>query len=75
MVNAIIIATLNARYTHASLGLRYLLANQGEWQAQTKIMEFTIAMRPLDIAEQLLIGQPRIIGLGCISGISPKPPP
>lgn len=64
MVNDIIIATLNARYTHASLGLRYLLANQGEWQAQTKIMEFTIAMRPLDIAEQLLICQPRIIGLG-----------
>jgi len=64
MVSTIIIATLNARYTHASLGLRYLLANQGEWQAQTKIMEFTIAMRPLDIAEQLLIGQPRIIGLG-----------
>ncbi len=64
MVNNIIIATLNARYTHASLGLRYLLANQREWQAQTKIMEFTIAMRPLDIAEQLLIGKPRIIGLG-----------
>ena len=64
MVNTIIIATLNARYTHASLGLRYLLANQCEWQAQTKIMEFTIAMRPLDIAEQLLIGRPRIIGLG-----------
>ncbi|OQX15505.1 MAG: B12-binding domain-containing radical SAM protein [Thiothrix lacustris] len=64
MTSTIIIATLNARYTHASLGLRYLLANQGEWQAQTSMMEFTITMRPLDIAEQLLIGKPRIIGLG-----------
>ncbi|SEA21287.1 Radical SAM superfamily enzyme YgiQ, UPF0313 family [Thiothrix caldifontis] len=64
MIKGIILATLNARYTHASLGLRYLFANLGEWQAQTSIMEFTIAMRPLDIAEQLLASQPRIIGLG-----------
>lgn len=64
MKESIIIATLNARYTHASLGLRYLFANLGEWQDCAKIMEFTIAMRPLDIAEQLLSCQPRIIGLG-----------
>jgi radical SAM superfamily enzyme YgiQ (UPF0313 family) len=64
MKNIIIIATLNARYTHASLGLRYLFANMGEWQDSTTIMEFTIAMRPLDVAEQLLSCQPRIIGLG-----------
>ena len=64
MKKSIIIATLNARYTHASLGLRYIFANLGEWQDSAKIMEFTIAMRPLDIAEQLLSGKPRIIGLG-----------
>jgi hypothetical protein len=64
MNNSIIIATLNARYTHAALGLRYIFANLGEWQSSTKIMEFTIAMRPLDIAEQLLLFKPRIIGLG-----------
>jgi hypothetical protein len=27
---SILLSTLNARYTHASLGLRYLLANMGE---------------------------------------------
>lgn len=60
----IVLTTLNARYTHASLGLRYLYANLGEWQAGARIMEFTIAMRPPDIAEQLLAVKPRIIGLG-----------
>ncbi|WMP18987.1 B12-binding domain-containing radical SAM protein [Thiothrix lacustris] len=64
MNELIIISTLNARYTHASLGLRYIFANLGKWQGNTKIMEFTISMRPLDIAEQLLSCKPRIIGLG-----------
>lgn len=64
MNKCIMLATLNARYTHASLGLRYLHANLGEWQAQAQIMEFTIAMRPLEIAEQILSCQPRIVGLG-----------
>ena len=31
----IVLCTLNAKYIHASLGLRYLLANMGELQAQT----------------------------------------
>jgi len=33
----ILLSTLNARYTHASLGLRYLLANMGPLQAQTRL--------------------------------------
>ena len=60
----IILTTLNARYSHASLGLRYLYANLGELQACAVIREFTIALRPLDIAEQLLAENPKIIGLG-----------
>ncbi len=64
MNSDIILATLNARYTHASLGLRYLYANLGDLQARARILEFTIAMRPLDIAEQLLALKPHIIGLG-----------
>jgi radical SAM superfamily enzyme YgiQ (UPF0313 family) len=60
----IILTTLNARYSHASLGLRYLYANLGEQQACAAIREFTIALRPLDIAEQLLAENPKIIGLG-----------
>lgn len=60
----IILSTLNARYTHASLGLRYLYANLDDLQQQAEIIEFTINQRPLDIVEQLLQQQPKIIGLG-----------
>ncbi len=58
----ILLSTLNARYTHASLGLRYLLANMGELQPITQLQEFVIGARAQDMAEQLLAQQPRIIG-------------
>ena len=35
------LCTLNARYSHASLGLRYLLANLGEFIPHTRLLEFT----------------------------------
>jgi len=60
----IILTTLNAKHIHTSLGLRYLYANLGELQSRAAIREFTIAPWPIDIAEQLLTEQPRIIGLG-----------
>ncbi len=60
----ILLSTLNARYTHASLGLRYLLANMGELGDRTQIQEFVIGTRPVDIAEKLLAHAPRIIGFG-----------
>ena len=65
----IVIATLNAKYIHASLGLRYLLANMdvhgsAGLKAQTLLREFVIAQPPLLIAEQLLALDPKIIGLG-----------
>jgi len=60
----IILSTLNARYIHTAFGLRYLYANMGELQDQTEILEFGIAQRPVDIAEQLLNQRPRIIGFG-----------
>lgn len=60
----IVLATLNARYIHASLGLRYLLANMGELRSCTQLMEFIWDQRSTDIAEQLLGARPRIIGLG-----------
>jgi radical SAM superfamily enzyme YgiQ (UPF0313 family) len=60
----IVLSTLNARYVHASLGLRYLLANLGELEARAKIMEFVLGTRPLDLVEALLQEQPRIIGFG-----------
>lgn len=60
----IVLSTINARYIHASLGLRYLLANMGELKPYTKLMEFTLVQRPDDIVEQLLETQPTIIGFG-----------
>lgn len=60
----IVLTTLNARYAHASLGLRYLLANMGELQDQTILKEFVIGTRTTDIVEKLLALQPKIIGFG-----------
>jgi hypothetical protein len=61
---AILLSTLNARYFHASLGLRYLYANLGELQADAVLREFIITQRPLDVAEAVLAEQPRLIGFG-----------
>lgn len=60
----ILLTTLNAKYIHAAFGLRYLLANLGGLKPRAAIAEFDINQRPLDIAEQLLARDPRIIGLG-----------
>jgi radical SAM superfamily enzyme YgiQ (UPF0313 family) len=64
LLTPIILATLNAKYIHASLGLRYLLANMGELRANTRLMEFTLEHRAHDIAEQLLALSPKVIGFG-----------
>ena len=60
----ILLSTLNARYTHASLGLRYLLANMGALQEQTTIQEFVIGAKTTDLVERILAHQPRIVGFG-----------
>jgi hypothetical protein len=60
----IVLATLNARYIHASFGLRCLRANLGELRANSALAEFTTSQGPLEIAEELLALQPRILGLG-----------
>lgn len=60
----IVLSTLNARYIHASVGLRYLKANLQEFESPTSLLEFTIDQRPLDIAEQILALKPKVIGLG-----------
>jgi radical SAM superfamily enzyme YgiQ (UPF0313 family) len=60
----IVLCTLNARYTHASFGLRYLYANLGELQGRAEIVEFTISERISDIVESMLARAPRIVGIG-----------
>ena len=61
---SILLSTLNARYAHASLGLRYLYANMQALQTQTEIVEFTIQQSVPDILEAIIIKNPKIIGLG-----------
>jgi hypothetical protein len=60
----IILCTLNAKYIHSSLALRYLYANLGELQEYAAIHEYTINKRIEEIAEELLSYQPKIIGFG-----------
>ena len=72
----IILASLNAKYIHASLGLRYLLANMArhggeDLRRHTRLREFTIARKAEDIVAALLaeLGDedttaPRIVGFG-----------
>ncbi|HSQ09876.1 MAG TPA: cobalamin B12-binding domain-containing protein, partial [Burkholderiaceae bacterium] len=61
---SIVLATLNARYAHASLGLRCLRANMGELRDDTVIREFVIRTPPEQIVADLIAQQPRIVGLG-----------
>ncbi|PKO87716.1 MAG: B12-binding domain-containing radical SAM protein [Betaproteobacteria bacterium HGW-Betaproteobacteria-10] len=73
---SIILSTLNAKYIHASLGLRYLLANMARHgsetlRASTVLREFTLARPVHEIVETLLTelgeatdGPPQIIGFG-----------
>lgn len=61
---AIVLATLNARYAHAALGLRYLRANLGELRDDSEIVEFVLGQKPGEIVEQLLARAPRLVGLG-----------
>jgi radical SAM superfamily enzyme YgiQ (UPF0313 family) len=61
---SVILCTINARYVHAALGLRYLAANMGELRRETRIIEFVLGARSADMAEQLLADKPRVLGLG-----------
>jgi radical SAM superfamily enzyme YgiQ (UPF0313 family) len=60
----IVLATLNAKFIHASFGLRYLYANLKELQDCCEIQEFTIKTRAIDIVEQILESKPDIVGFG-----------
>jgi radical SAM superfamily enzyme YgiQ (UPF0313 family) len=60
----IILTTLNSRYTHSSIALRYLYANLKEFKSDTKILEFSINDAIQTIAEKILIHKPKIIAIG-----------
>ncbi len=63
-MNNILLTTLNARYTHSAIGLRYLYANMQELMADTSIVEFTMNDNIQDIAEKILTLRPSLLGLG-----------
>jgi radical SAM superfamily enzyme YgiQ (UPF0313 family) len=60
----IVLATLNARWIHASFGLRCLRSNLGPLRERSVIREFDVKQRPLDVVEGLLEDSPRIVALG-----------
>lgn len=72
----IILCTLNAKYIHASLGLRYLMANMkrhasADLAAQTLLVEYTLAKKTEQMVQDLLqklgpvqADQAQIVGFG-----------
>lgn len=61
---SIVLSTINARYVHAALGVRYLAANMGELKPETKLIEFVLGARPADMVETILAQKPHIVGFG-----------
>ena len=60
----ILVAAINARHSHASLGARCLLANLGELRPQAALAEFTIQQSATEIADAIAARNPKILGLG-----------
>ncbi len=60
---SIVIAVLNARYSHTALGVRYLLANMGDLRPLTLLKEFLIQDDLLREAEEILSVNPKIVAL------------
>jgi hypothetical protein len=60
----IVLCTLNAKYIHASLGLRYLLANMGNLAPHTVLREFTVRRKSQEVVDELLALSPGVIGFG-----------
>ena len=59
----ILLVTQNARYHHASFGLRYLMANLGPLRERARLLESTIKEPVAVLAEKILEHRPRIVGL------------
>lgn len=60
----IVLVGVNARYTHSSLGLRYLHSNLKELKQNSQILEFTINDDESGVAEKILLQNPKIVGIG-----------
>ena len=51
---SIVLSTLNSRYSHAALGLRYLRANLGALRSRSAIREFVVRTPASTIVDALL---------------------
>lgn len=60
----VVLTTFNAKFIHASFGLRYLYANMGELRPRTLLHEFDGTIAALDAVELILAFNPTIVGLG-----------
>jgi radical SAM superfamily enzyme YgiQ (UPF0313 family) len=60
----ILLCAINARYSHTSFGIRYLRTNLKELEEKSKILEFTIKEDVLQIAQNILQYNPKIIAFG-----------
>jgi radical SAM superfamily enzyme YgiQ (UPF0313 family) len=60
----IVLTTLNGRYSHSSIALRYLYANLHELQDKALISEYVINQNIQDIALNILEKNATIIGIG-----------
>ncbi len=61
----IILATINARYSHCAFALRYLKANLKEFEKDTEILEYQLDSNLNDIAEEIIEKQPDYVGFSC----------
>lgn len=60
----IVLSTLNAKFIHASVGLRYLYANMAELQGETAILEYEASQPAREVVESILELAPSIVGFG-----------
>ncbi|MDX9722279.1 MAG: hypothetical protein RBU37_16165, partial [Myxococcota bacterium] len=60
----LLLCTFNARYAHASLGLRRLRAQLGPLRERCGLLEFDLETRAIDAAARIIEAQPRLLGLG-----------
>lgn len=60
----IILVGINSRYTHTSIGLRYLHANLKGLQERAEILEFVINENAQTLAEKILDAKPKIVAIG-----------
>jgi len=62
----VLLCTLNAKYIHSSLALRYLQAYcQAHTEFDLKIKEFTINQNTSDIMAEIYVNQPNVLGFSC----------